>query len=54
MAHVCPQCNEPCECHDDTGRVVSLYMPADCTHCARVEDEDDEVFDDDESADLDW
>jgi len=45
MAHLCPDCNEECTCHDDTGRVVSLHMPVDCEHCA-LEDDDD--VDDDE------
>jgi len=58
MAHLCPECNEDCTCHDDTGRVVSLHMPANYEHCAREAD-DDEFDDDDEVEDtdgdaLDW
>lgn len=51
MAHLCPDCGEPCTCSGDTGRIIldRLDWPM-CEHCGALEqlvDEDPEAFDDD-------
>lgn len=51
MAHLCPDCGDPCTCHGDTTRVVLDHaQPIDCDHCGALEslvDENPEAFDDD-------
>jgi hypothetical protein len=54
MAHLCPLCNEECECRGDDGRVVSLHMPEDCEHCEAEDDDDLDADDQDDGDELDW
>jgi len=62
MPHLCPECNQECTCHGDTGRIVRIEIPEEgCAHCAPLEDEDpndrdgedDDDWDDPEDEDLD-
>jgi hypothetical protein len=58
--HLCPECDEPCICHDDRSTLLHLTLPAGgCEHCAPIADEldddlepDGDEFDEDDDEDL--